>query len=396
MTSWTDRLLAPFQRETSSGRYLPEIDGLRCLAVVMVVLFHLHGFFATYEEPSTVPDLIATGTGQALEYLPHAFIGRGWFGVQIFFVISGLVLSLPYVAHYSQGEPRPLARNYFRRRLIRIEVPYFIALTFSLGVALLYGSGGLLDQLPHYAAGLIYAHAFFFNGEMNPILHVAWTLELEVQFYLMVPLLCRVFALGRAARRTLLVVAIVAVDLLAKDSEQGISRIIWQFTVLGQLEWFLCGLLLADLYLSPVLSGIREGGGCSKLDLLGLVAWMAVFVLIDFTFTMTPRPFVMLLAFWCVLAGRHLGALFRNRWLTSIGVMCYTIYLFHNFFIHVIIGPHVLNQLIPVEKGNWPLNAFILLFFAGVVIVLCGFVYLVVEKPFARGRMPWRAYRQGQ
>ena len=65
MISWPERLLAPFQRQTSSGRYLPEVDGLRCLAVVMVVLFHLHGFFATYEEPSTVPDLLAAGPGAA-------------------------------------------------------------------------------------------------------------------------------------------------------------------------------------------------------------------------------------------------------------------------------------------------------------------------------------------
>lgn len=396
MTPWADRILAPFQRKTSSGRYLPEVDGLRCLAVLMVVLFHLHGFFTTYDEPSTVPELVNSGAGESLRYLPNAFIGRGWFGVQIFFVISGLVLSLPYAAHYLRGESRPLVRNYFRRRLIRIEVPYFIALTFSLGVALLYGSEGFWDQLPHYAAGLIYAHAFFFDGEMNPILHVAWTLELEVQFYIMVPLLCRVFALGKIARRSVLVVAIVAVDFLAKGSDQGISRVIWQFTVLGQLEWFLCGLLLADLYLSPGLSGIRESGGLRKVDLLGIVAWIVVFVLIDFTFPITPRPFVLLLAFWCVLAGRHLGALFRNRWLTSIGVMCYTIYLFHNFFIHVIIGPHILNKLVPVEKGNWPLNALILLFFAGIVIILCGFVYLIVEKPFARGRLPWKKGSSGQ
>ena len=212
----------------------------------------------------------------------------------------------------------------------------------------------------------------------------------------MVPLLCRVFALRKILRRSLLVAAVVAVDLLAQGSDQGLSRVIWQFTVLGQLEWFLCGMLLADLSLSPLLSGIRANGGLGKVDLIGIVAWITVFVLIDFHFEVTPRPFVLLLAFWCVLAGRGLGAFFRNRWLTAIGVMCYTIYLFHHFFIHVIIGPHILHKVIPVEKGNWPANAFILLILAGIIIISCGFVYLIVERPFARGRLPWKPAPSGK
>ncbi|MDB4425317.1 acyltransferase family protein, partial [Akkermansiaceae bacterium] len=125
-TLWSDRILAPFQRRTSSGRYLPEIDGLRCLAVVLVVLFHSHGFFTSGSEPSTVPELLATDPGTALRHMPHALIGRGWFGVQIFFLISGLVLSLPYAAHYLKGEEKPLVKNYFKRRLIRIEIPYVL------------------------------------------------------------------------------------------------------------------------------------------------------------------------------------------------------------------------------------------------------------------------------
>ena len=129
-TLWSDRILAPFQRRTSSGRYLPEIDGLRCLAVVLVVLFHSHGFFTSGSEPSTVPELLATDPGTALLHMPHALMGRGWFGVQIFFLISGLVLSLPYAAHYLKGEEKPLVKNYFKRRLIRIEIPYVLALTF--------------------------------------------------------------------------------------------------------------------------------------------------------------------------------------------------------------------------------------------------------------------------
>ncbi|MDA7508386.1 acyltransferase [Akkermansiaceae bacterium] len=388
-TLWSDRILAPFQRRTSSGRYLPEIDGLRCLAVVLVVLFHSHGFFTSGSEPSTVPELLATDPGTALRHMPHALIGRGWFGVQIFFLISGLVLSLPYAAHYLKGEEKPLVKNYFKRRLIRIEIPYVLALTFFLFLSIIIEQSGW-GRLPNYFAGLIYAHGFIYDGQHNPLLFVAWTLEIEVQFYLIVPLLCRVFALPKLLRRFLLVLTIFAVDQLCGGSWIAFTDSIWHHTVIRQLNWFLPGLLLADLYLSPNLKGFREKGGTLWADFVGGLAWIMVFVLIDYHFTISPRPFVLLLAFWCVLASRYLGVFFRNRWITAVGVMCYTIYLFHNFFIHTIFGPHILGSVVPYEKGNWPNNALIMVVMVSVIIIACGFLYLVVEKPFARGRLPWK------
>lgn len=389
MTSWSTRLLAPFQRKTSSGRYLPEIDGLRCLAVVLVVVFHTHGFFTDGSEPTTVPQLLAAPGLEGLKHAPHALIGRGWFGVQIFFLISGLVLALPYAAHYLHGEERPLVKNYFKRRLIRIEIPYIIALTFFFILSItLYQNG--FAKLPNYLAGLIYSHGLIYGGDHNPLLFVAWTLEIEVQFYLLVPLLCRIFALPKIPRRALLIVGILAVDQLFGGALPALNESFLQQTVFRQLNWFLPGLLLADLYLSPGLKNFREKGGTPWADLIGIPAWIAVFVLIDFHFKVSPRPFVLLLAFWCVLAGPTLGRLFRNRWATATGMMCYTIYLFHNFFIHTIFGPHLIRPIQSDLEGNWPLAAAFILALAALIIILCGFLYLLIEKPFARGKLPWK------
>jgi len=74
-------------------------------------------------------------------------------------------------------------------------------------------------------------------------------------------------------------------------------------------------------------------------------------------------------------------------------MMCYTIYLFHNFFIHTIFGPYILGNVVPYTKGNWPINALILSGMTVLIIIGCGFVYLFVEKPFARGRWPSRKRR---
>jgi hypothetical protein len=53
---------------------------------------------------------------------------------------------------------------------------------------------------------------------------------------------------------------------------------IWHHTVIRQLNWFLPGLLLADLYLSPNLKGFREKGGTLWADFVGGLAWIMVFV----------------------------------------------------------------------------------------------------------------------
>ena len=139
--SFIEKILLPFQRQTSSGRYLPELDGLRCVAVILVVAFHTHGFFTSGEEPSSLPVLITLPTGEALSFMPHLLISRGWFGVQIFFLISGLVLSLPYAAHYLCREEKPLVRKYFRRRLIRIELPNWLAVLSDKNIAMACGAG---------------------------------------------------------------------------------------------------------------------------------------------------------------------------------------------------------------------------------------------------------------
>jgi peptidoglycan/LPS O-acetylase OafA/YrhL len=49
-----------------------------------------------------------------------------------------------------------------------------------------------------------------------------------------------------------------------------------------------------------------------------------------------------------------------------------------------------LGPVVSYQKGDWPLNAVILLGMAVTIIIACGFVYLLVEKPFARGRLPWK------
>ena len=104
------------RRITSGSSWIPEIDGLRFIAIALVVLFHLS---AEVYSKSSVP-LIVQSWYSGL----FTFFGRGDIGVRIFFVISGFILGRPFARHYLLGHARPSLRSYYLRRLSRIEPPY--------------------------------------------------------------------------------------------------------------------------------------------------------------------------------------------------------------------------------------------------------------------------------
>ena len=115
------RVLRGLSRETSSGRFIPEMDGLRFAAIAMVVLYHLNGYLmaktAFYERGTSQPDWLCR----------TALVG--FHGVDLFFVISGFILALPFAAHHLAGAPSVSLRKYYLRRLpvwsLHISFPSF-------------------------------------------------------------------------------------------------------------------------------------------------------------------------------------------------------------------------------------------------------------------------------
>lgn len=90
-----DSLLKPFTRVTSSGRYVPEVDGLRCLAIVLVVFFHCHHLFRTGNEPVTSAEMTAEGWAATATFLPNFFR-------------KGMVWNTDFLCHFRNGSSPPL------------------------------------------------------------------------------------------------------------------------------------------------------------------------------------------------------------------------------------------------------------------------------------------------
>jgi peptidoglycan/LPS O-acetylase OafA/YrhL len=174
-------------RPSSSDRaYRPDIDGLRALAILSVVLCH-----------ANVPGI----TG-------------GFTGVDIFFVISGYLIGGHIYAELRAGCFSYL--SFYRRRAKRILPAYFAVLAFILLVALVLLSPLEAAQTARSAFAatlsasnvLFWATANYFAAktELNPVL-MTWSLGVEEQFYAVIPLLMVLLA---RIRRNWLLPAVLA------------------------------------------------------------------------------------------------------------------------------------------------------------------------------------------
>ena len=299
-------------RVTSSGLLIPEIDGLRFFCIMSVLLFHASPFGP---RPGA---LVATST---LDRALEMSLGRGGAGVGLFFGISGFVLGMPFFEHFRHGRPKPTWGAYLSRRVLRIEPPYFICLVLLFAARATQGLSP--DAWRHLLASGAYVHNLVY-GEASTINVVAWSLEVEVQFYLVAPLLSRVFAIpGRGARRAVILALCVAPFALPW---LGWSDRWIELTLPGQLPFFMAGFLALDLY-----DAWRSGPRARSVgwDLAGVLPWVLV-VIDPVAWT---RLYVVVAA--CLLSlvaafrGPMLSKVVRSPPIVGIGGMCYTIYLYH-------------------------------------------------------------------
>lgn len=314
-------LLSRLSRRTSGGRWIPEIDGLRFLAIALVLADHVAVALNVATGLSVVEPPFGSATQSSHPSLLSSFIGGGSVGVLLFFMVSGFVLALPFIRNQrAGGAPKPLW-PYFRRRITRIEPPYLIVMTFLFVTASLAGTQ---VGFGHFLASLTYMHGAYYGAD-TPVNSVAWSLEIEVQFYVLVPALALLLcAGGRSVRRWRIVL------LAAMASAFHAAGIVTAFAFLGSsIQFFLLGWLLADVYVADWGEQPRSG---YRGDVLGWASLVAIVIGLAFVPATLGHAIVPWLVFACGYAAFRSVGLRRalsNRWVATVGGMCYSIYLIH-------------------------------------------------------------------
>jgi peptidoglycan/LPS O-acetylase OafA/YrhL len=148
------------------------VDGLRGVAILLVFGYHTW-LFSWYTPPGPFDVLARTG----------------YFGVELFFLISGFCLFYPYARHKLEQARQQTLGAFCYRRFIKIVPSYLVAVAVTFAVALPTFHIGYLTSLGRH---LLFIENFFHDpiGSSNSVF---WSLGIEVQFYLIFPLLVVLF-----------------------------------------------------------------------------------------------------------------------------------------------------------------------------------------------------------
>lgn len=371
----TERIFSRFRRITSSQLYFPEIDGIRFLAITLVVLFHTHGY-VTQKAGAAFADHNADYP--VLNYI----LENGDRGVELFFVLSGFILCLPFAQQYLSNGKVVSLKKYYLRRVTRLEPPYFLAITaiFLLQLVTHIYTPGVL--VPHWLASLCYAHGIIYH-HVPMVTVVAWSLEIEIQFYILAPLLFRLLRNPAPLRRGILVGLITALVLIQSRLNGTMLNIF------GFGQYFLAGILLADLFVSGV--GLQLARGTAAF--WTAVVFLAGVVLLPIKkFQQGPDvllasrmvlPYLIAAFYLLVMRNELLKKIFSFSAIPIIGGMCYSIYLLHYTIISMVGRLTLSVRLTPYYVPNLLVQMLLM----GVpILVISSVFYLYVERPFMDGK----------
>lgn len=322
-------------------RRIDSLEAVRGLAAVAVLLVHSQ----------------VGGRGDGL-------LLYGWLGVPVFFVLSGLVLYLPFAGGASIDAPA-----FWRRRLCRIFPGYWLVLAVT--VAVVVAAGGSVSHLWQQAS----LYEFAPGGPTSAsLITPAWTLAVELSFYLLLPLLVWVFV-RRPMYRFGVLFAVATVALLYRRATGGL------FAPVAFADQFVFGMVAAVL----VVKGVRSRWLA--------VAAAAVVVAAGLTMHTGPErfPFGEAFAFAVALALVPLAA--RNprvpRALVWLGTISFGVYLWHTPVFWAL-------RSLGWTTWSWTLNTAVAL---TLTIGLAAASYRLVELPairWARAPRLWRRRRPEQ
>lgn len=327
----------------SVERRFPALTGLRGFAALWVLTYHAWFLAGPKALSLTVPFLGTT-------YL-HPLISIGWAGVQIFFVLSAFLLSLPIAnATYETNLHDANPRRFFAKRLVRVFPAYYAQIVILLGIA------ALMDQ-PTLPEGLQWVHILTMNfmpepfgdPSLNSINGVWWTLPVELSFYLILPALGPL-ALGKRRWTIFLWLMIImliwryCVIAFAQD-DRNISWL-WFSQLPGSLDSFAIGIMCAYLFVNyqnsaaplrnlvlknavPMISG-------AAFMIITLIYWMDANYLayrtnhlISYAWTPLFSACIAVFVFFAAAEQRTVNVLFGNRAMFHLGIVSYGVYLWH-------------------------------------------------------------------
>ncbi|HEV3163479.1 MAG TPA: acyltransferase [Isosphaeraceae bacterium] len=371
-------------RSASQGErvYYPELDGLRFVAFILVYLFH-----------NGVADL----SGLVGPAVARTMLFNGWVGVQLFFVLSGFLITtllLREEARYGRLD----LKAFWVRRILRIWPLYYLTVAIAFGL-LPWADGAFGSSAPPSWVGKHVPAFLLFLGNWSMVFHgpvatdaqsVLWSVCVEEQFYVVCPLLLA-FVPNRLRLACVLGLMVGSIAVRCHLAQSNPEQFVIQYNSLAQFDTLLSGIALA-LLLARFPPGRRADrfAGWLQWPLYAGIGWLL------------SRPglahgnawnrTVDFAAIWLACAGvvavavLHAGGLRRflaNPPLVWLGKISYGLYMYHE----VALWLHRQGE----ERLRWFTNepAVWSVLTLGMTIGLATLSYYGVERYFLRLKGRW-------
>ena len=337
-----------------------------------VLLFHIRG-------EVLMRGLVPMGMPAGGRWL-DSLLQNGDRGVPLFFVISGFILGRPFLRqHRLAGHKVPLG-GYYLRRLTRLEPPYVLSLLIYTLAAVLAFHIAFTRLLPNLLASMFYLHSPIY-GHSSEISFVTWSLEVEVQFYLMAPLLGQLYRVANTGmRRGAMALIVLSWSITVAHGNWEIIQN--RFGFLNYLQYFVAGFLLVDLLDYPRYADRRSW----LWDVVSVLCWPAIFLAPRTLLTDGFLPLLIVPVYFAAFRGKASNWLFRQPWIALTGGMCYSIYLLHMLLISISFRA-IKHVRFSAPGTTLAVQGFLLV----LVVLLCSPIFFVlVERPCMDPNWPFR------
>jgi peptidoglycan/LPS O-acetylase OafA/YrhL len=356
------------RQEMSS--HLPVLDGIRGLAIIFVMCAHGGRFLPGQD----------TTVGHALVVL----LNLGWCGVQLFFVLSGFLITRLLLAKKESGRRQGLFADFYTRRALRIFPLYYVA----LAILFLARHAASIDVGPVSRADAFW-YLFYVQNWWNAAGHIPeavghfWSLAIEEQFYFVWPMLVIGIMRRSLARICLgIVVAVIALRLVAAFAIGASSLWLYHATV-AQVEGLAMGALLATFAADGSLSAnARRAGTAMVVGILALVALILASRTTAMFGVNTPFSVAASVAFSLTFTGAILylldrpdslaGRAMQHRGLRAAGRISYGLYVIHYPVSWALARPSIREFFGPT----------VILAYVGISIALAMLSWHFLERPF--------------
>jgi peptidoglycan/LPS O-acetylase OafA/YrhL len=290
---------------------LVSLDGLRGLAIILVVCFHAYAMY---------PDLIPWTT----IYRDFFIFKFGWLGVELFFLISGFVI-------YLTLQKCKTLKEFIYRRWIRL-FPAMLIGSVIIYISAIYlperpnGMPNFVDLFP----GLLFIHPevlkTLFDIEVKSLENVFWSLFVEVKFYLMFGSLY-FYNKSTVLRNSIILFLmpffchlVTKIALINITIPSSILTLFYNTLSLQYFGWFIIGALLYQLYST-------DDKRINLIALLLLAATIDLTVGIQMDFIIACLCVYMI--FYLAIFNKKLMSVFKSNFFVFFGYVSYPLYLIH-------------------------------------------------------------------